>query len=162
MAVTTEKSTQLTAIDAGKRNYSSDYGGVDKTFDFDFTQSAAAGDATSTAELVRIPAGRWYVHLDRCYAAWSAFGTARTLDIGWAAYTAPDGTAVVADPNGFDDAIDVAAAGGAAMGSDASTTCPGKKKLFNSRDGVSIIATVAGGTIPAAATLIGKVGATSA
>jgi hypothetical protein len=154
MAVTNQKSVEVTAIDAGKKNAGVSYGGMLRKYDFTFVQATAAGDITSTAELIRLPPGRCEIILPLSYAQWSAFGAARLLDIGYAAYTGVDGVAVVAAPAAFDDDVDVAAAGGAVLGSDAAAAT-GKRFILQSRDGVSIIATVAGGTIIVGAALTG-------
>ena len=74
------------------------------------------------------------------------------LDVGWQAYTDLDGNAVVADPNGLADNIDVAAAGAKTV---TGTIGEDETKQFLSRDEIVIEATVAGGTIPAGATLNG-------
>jgi hypothetical protein len=74
---------------------------------FEATQGAAAGDATSTIGLCYIPAGRWRA-LGLALNC-SAFGTGRTLDVGYATYTNRDGTIVAADPDAFVTAKDVSA-----------------------------------------------------
>lgn len=150
---TTGYSTQVTKIINGLKNAGVDYGGNLKTFDFDYTQGSTAGTTGSTVELIRVPPGRWILHLDLSRVEWSAMGTGSTMDIGYSAYTAPDGTAVVADTDAFDDDVDVAALGNAIPGSDLAVNL-GKRKLLESRDGVTIIATIV--AIPAAAQLHGR------
>ena len=80
------------------------------------------------------------------YLANSAFGSSRVLDVGYEAYTQIDGTAVVTSATAFHDDLDVASQGA-------------RMTWFNtaldSKSGIVIKATVAGGTIPAAATLSG-------
>lgn len=115
---------------------------------FDFTQGAAAGDATSTQGLCYLPAGRWRIL--GAFIDTSAFGASRTLDIGWDAFTQHDGTAVVADPNGLVAAKDVSAAL-VAWGLNVATA----HVVLESRADVLIYSTVAGGTIPAGATIKG-------
>lgn len=123
-----------------------------RMYAFNFTQGAAAGDAGSTAKLIKLPAGRITLigSLSKLY--FSAFGTARVLDIGWTAYRDKSGTVVAADANDIDNDINVASAGSALLGT--ALTTNGLKE-FESSTGVDIVATVAGGTIPAAATLKG-------
>ena len=123
---------------------------------FNFTQGVAAGDIGSTADLVRLPAGRIVVFPKASLIQWSAFGAARTLDVGYASYTDEDGTTVVAAAAVWDDDVDVTAAGVAALGSDLAAATGGAYD-FKSDNGVKILATVAGGTIPAGATLKGYV-----
>lgn len=125
---------------------------------FNFLQGAAAGDIGSTAKLRRIPGGLVYFFPMESRITWEAFGAARLLDIGHEAFTKLDLSSQAASLALFDDDIDVSAAGGAAMGSDytqAVQANAGGFKKFESVDGVNIVATVAGGTIPAGTNLTG-------
>ncbi len=125
---------------------------------FNFVQGAAAGDATSTAKLLYLDPGRYRVYWKLSNIEWTAFGASRTLDIGHAAYVDETGTTVVADDNLADDNIDVSSAGAAAMGSDILAAATGGATEFRvGAGGLTILATVAGGTIPAAATLEGYI-----
>ena len=121
---------------------------------FEFTQSAAAGDATSTMTLGQLPPGRCVFFPKMSWLSWDAFGASRVLDIGHAAYTGEDGVAVVAATNKWDDNIDVSSAGGAAMGSDL-VIADAAGTEFKSAAGVNIVANVAGGTIPAGTKIFG-------
>ncbi len=155
MAVTNENSVQIGKLLAGAiKNLTTDMLGRMRKIRFDFVQGAAAGDATSTVSLVILPKGRNRIYLRDCIIAFSAFGAARTLDIGYAAYTDRDGNAVAAAPAAFVDDLDVSAAGTSSFAGEVGGE---ESFLFESRDSVTIIATVAGGTIPAAATLNGDV-----
>jgi hypothetical protein len=149
MAVTTLKSTQLTTIDAGKKLDAADYAGSLMPLNFDFTQTPV-GDAASTVELVRIPPGKYILLGWLSFIAADAFGAARVLDIGWNAYIdGADGTTVVAaSAAGINNDIDVSGATNTVGLGLALAAGLGRRKLFNSRNGVTIIATVAGGTIP--------------
>ncbi|MEQ8246086.1 MAG: hypothetical protein RID42_00245 [Alphaproteobacteria bacterium] len=154
MAVTTQKSAQVTAIDAGSGALDlNKYGASLRKLEFDFAQSGA-GDAGSLASLVALPAGKVTVVLPLSRIAFSALGAARTMDLGWLAYTAPDGTAVAADPNGLDDGVDVSAAGAVVPGG---TVGGAETYTFESQAGVTLTAQVNDGTIPDAATLDGYV-----
>lgn len=159
MAVTTEKSTQYTiqtATNSDNRNPSHDYGGNLAIFFFTFTQGVAAGDIGSIAQLFKLPPGkfRYLGHLSR--VVHSAFGTARTLDIGFTtAFTKADGTAVSADEAALHTAADVSAAGSFQPVDELLAAGEGGTYLFDSREGVIVEAQVEGGTIPAAATLDG-------
>ena len=154
MAVTTEKSDQITNQEASPPVMS----GVDtlrgklKILRFTFTQGTAAGDATSTMELVKVPAGVVRVFLALSRITTSAFGAARTLDIGWQAYTDTNDAAVAADPNGLDDGVDVSAA---VSYNPIGTVGEDETYLFESNGGVTIEAQVNDATIPAAATING-------
>lgn len=159
MAVTTEVSTQLTNVAAGKKLQTPvDLGSMYIIF-FDFTQGAAAGDIGSTVGVGDLPAGRWHFIGDLSQLHCDAFGAARTLDFGWAAYIdgADNITTVVADDNGLDDDVDVSAAlaAGSKLGT-ALAAGTGRRKLFNvGVGGVRLFFTVAGGTIPAATKING-------
>ena len=117
---------------------------------FNFTQSGA-GSAASIARLYRLPAGKVMLCCGQSQVKTSAFGSSRVLDIGYAQYIGQTGAVVSADPDAINNDIDV---------SGAATTIPGAALAdgtitFNSRAGVTLIATVAGGTIPDAATIQG-------
>lgn len=158
MAVTAEKSTQITNGEAKPPVMLEprDSHGRLRVAKFDFTQGAAAGDATSTADLVKLPPGKIRVLGSLSKICFSAFGAARTLDVGYTAHTDSNGTTVVAAAAAFCSAVDVSAAGSAvldeAIAAGADTTA-----TFDSRSGVTLQAKVAGGTIPAAATLKGYI-----
>lgn len=113
---------------------------------------AAGGAADDTLTMFLLPAGsvRLFLPLSRLY--FSAFGAARTLDLGWSAYADVNGATVAADEDGLDAAIDISAAGSVNPGG---TVGKGETFRFNSRDGVVLLAKVEGGTIPAAAELDG-------
>lgn len=125
---------------------------------FTFTQSGA-GNAGSTATLIQLQKGRYRIFPRSSYINWTAFGASRLLDIGLSAYTAEDGSTVAIAAARFDDDVDVSAAGGAFMGSDLSAADSiGVDVLVggtSNTDGVAILATVAGGTIPDGAVLRG-------
>ena len=160
MAVTTQYSTQYGGVgdtpSVASIPPSSDVG-CKKAYWFDHVQSGA-GDATSTVDLVLLPAGKYRILLAESQIEWTAFGAARTLDIGHPAYTNSDGTAVAASLALYDDDVDVSSAGQAAIGSDYVTATLAKKAkghYIDSLNGVTIRATVAGGTIPDLAELHG-------
>lgn len=157
MAVTTEYSaeyTNMTAKPPVLADAAVSYGKL-RLLQFTFTQGAAAGDAGSSAALVKLPAGKVALIGALSRIECSAFGAARTLDIGWDAYKDKNGTAVVADDNGLTDNLDVSAAAAADLTQLA--VLGGGIKVFESLNGVVLRATVAGGTIPIAATLKGYV-----
>ena len=112
----------------------------------DFAQGATAGDATSAQRLVKLPAG--HLKIIGIYLANSAFGASRTLDVGYEAYKSLAGSDVVASSQAFWATLDVAAAGGRFVWFNTA--------LDNS-SGLVIASAVAGGTIPANATLTGYV-----
>lgn len=152
MAVTNESSPQAKAI-LGTGPKLAAYKDMASLLcqNFNFTQGAAAGDATSTARLFKIPAGIYRLHRGLSTIWFSAFGAARVLDIGWEAYVDKDGTVVGANAAGLNDDIDVELAGTAFIGA---AIAVGYKD-FESRAGVWIVATVAVDTIPAGTTLDG-------
>jgi hypothetical protein len=153
MAVSSEKSVQMDRLDAipPEANPVHEWRGKKRILYFSHTQ-AVAGDAASIQSLAKLPQGSVRVIADESRVYFSAFGASRVLDIGFAAYTNLDGEAVAADPDFFATDVDVSAAGSALL-SEASAKLP----LFESLDGVEIESVVAGGTIPAAATLEGYI-----
>lgn len=156
MAITTQDSTQIanTAAEPRVKNPTTDAHGRLRFARFSFAQSGA-GDAGSIARLVRLPKGKVRVILPLCRVAHSAMGAARTMDLGWQAHKADDGSGDVAgDPNGLDDGVDVAAAGAVVPGG---TLGGDETRLFESLDGVVLTAQINDGTIPDAATLAGHI-----
>ena len=142
MGVTTQESSLVANATAGTFNSSVDGGGRVHASYFSHTQDGA-GDATSSVALVKLPAGRvrLMLGLSMLHVDWTT-GSA-TLDLGWDAYVGLDGVAVVADPNGLIDGLDVDTAG-RYSGEDlvtAITDQDGGTKLFTSQAGVTIRAT---------------------
>ncbi len=154
MAVTQEKSDQITNTEAKPfvALNTTDHHGKDRKSFFGFTQSAAAGDAGSLVETIILPAGRVRLYLLNSRFTVSAYGAARTMDLGWLAYKDLDGVAVVADPNGLHDGEDVSGATSFIPGGTVGVT---ETFLFESQGGVTLTAQVNDDTIPAAATLDG-------
>jgi hypothetical protein len=145
MATTAQKSDFQTNVDATPRVMNK-RGGILKCQHVKHTQSGA-GDATSTIDLWTIPGGATLLtqlssirHTD--------FGTGVTLDIGWTAYTKPDGTSATADPDGLVEDIDVSTA--ASLGKPLSNgTAIGAAGYYKEFEGPALIqATVVGGAIP--------------
>lgn len=147
MTVTTQSSSQITNTDAVPRvlNASYDAGGRVRCTAFNFTQSGA-GDATSTATLCDLPAGK--IRILEIVSKTSAFGASRVCDIGHTGWTKQDGTAQAAVANAYADDIDV---------SSAATTRTHVNTVIDGKTGTRLIAAVAGGTIPDGATINGYV-----
>jgi len=152
MAVEALKSKQIINRDAGVLTDS--YEGKGRLFVLRSSPpvagSYAAGDANSTIHLVHLPAGKYTLLGDLSRVRHSAFATARTLDIGWAAYTTQAGVAVAADEDGIHSAADVAAAG---VFTPLDELGVSGMKLFDSRDGVDIVAKVEAAGLGAGETL---------
>lgn len=108
---------------------------------FNHTQSGT-GDATSTVNLVKLPAGRVRVisGLSRAYINWTT-GSA-TLDLGHRAYTGLDGVAVPEALAAIISALDVDAVGYRSLESDVTALLAalGGTMEFTSKDGVIICA----------------------
>lgn len=158
MAVTTEKSTQVTNMEAvpSVRLNAGELHGRMRIARFTFTQGAAAGDANSTADLVKLPPGKNITlikSLSRVVC--SALGASRVLDIGHTGYTNVDGTAVAAAADILLDGGDVSAAANLIMGVGTNALTANDAVVFNNKTGVTLQGKVTGGTIPAAATLNG-------
>ena len=150
MAVTNENSNLMANVAASPPVLND--GSVDGTTKiWTFTQGAAAGDDLSTARLFVLKANE-VLSTHTMSVAFSAFGAARTLNIGHEAYTVPGSTETAADPNAIADGIDVSAAGRAVV-ADAPTSNLDSFGPFNVD--IVIVAQVDGGTIPAAATING-------
>jgi len=153
MAVVDQDSTQIANESATPpvKNDSCDDRGRLRVKRFDLVQSGA-GDATSIQSVFKIPPGKVNIHLALSRIAFSAFGASRVLDIGHSGYTEPDGDVIAAADAAFANDIDVSGAGNANP-----TGVVGGDEIFqvNSKNGTTIICTVAGGTIPDAATLDG-------
>lgn len=153
MAVTTEGSVEYgyeTSTPPTIQEANVSYGKL-RALKFTFTQGGSAGDANSYARLRKLPPGKITIMTGLSYVEHSAFGSDRTLDVGYEAYTAPDGTAVVADEDALHSAQAVASAGNF----NPTDEVAGRMLTLNSRDGIVISAKCEGGTLPAAATLKG-------
>lgn len=139
MAVTTQNSTEYAKVvnATGKLEPNEQFGRVRVAY-FAHNQSGA-GDATSSAALCKLPAGkiRLLASQSKAYVNWTT--ASATLDLGWDAYTDLNGTAVAADANGIDDGVNVDTAGFQTFGS--ALTATGGTKVFESQEGVVIRAT---------------------
>ena len=137
MAVTTQYSSEYDASQISEtRNLNTDeqHGRVRVAY-FKHTQSGA-GDATSSAAIVRLPAGRvrLLARNSDAYVNWTT--ASATLDVGYDAYTDIDGTAVAASVDGIDNGVSVDTAGFQSLGS--GLTATGGTKVFESPNGVVI------------------------
>lgn len=152
MAITIEYSTEYTNGEITKppvMNHTTEQHGRIRFARATFVQGAAAGDIGSIQTLLRLPSGRVRIlgHMSRLIT--SAFGASRTLSLGYGAYTNVDGVAVAASTNALANALDVSAAAANTL----VTATGAGDNLFLSQGGVVIAASVAGGTIPVAATV---------
>lgn len=156
MAVTIQKSTEITNQEASPIVLASPdvNTGKVRVETFSFTQATANGDAGSYAYLVNLPAGKVKVILPLSRIAFSAFGAARTLDLGWLAYEDKDGATVVADPNGLDDGVDISSAGSV---NPSGTVGGAETYTFESKSGVTLSAQINGDTLVVGNTLKGYI-----
>jgi hypothetical protein len=157
MALTYEKSDLCTNTDAVPvvMNDPSKGGSVAKPIVFSFTQGAAAGDANSLAYLCDVPPGVRVLMQDS-FVKTSAFGAARTLDIGFVGYTKTDGTAVTGVADKFLDGADVSAGGTFVLG--VGTNAEPISHMFDSgvKEGaIRLVAKCLVDTLPAGATIKG-------
>lgn len=145
MTVTTQKSTEYTNVTATpvvNLGPTEMHGRVRVAY-FTHDQSGA-GEATSSVALCKLPAGKVRLLLGSSfmYVNWTT--ASATLDLGWDAYTAQDGTTTDADPNGLIDGLDVDTVG-LRSGEDLVTLSAvqvlGGAYTFESREGVVIRAT---------------------
>lgn len=162
MAVTTEDSDQIVKMEAlpPTRLRADELGGRMRIARFEFTQGAAAGDANSLVNLVKIPAGKSVMILKNLSRiTCSAFGAGRTIDIGHTGYTNTDGTAVSADADILLDGGDLETAALLALGVGTAAGPASLNDAFeiDAKSPVTIQAIILGDTIPALATLNGYI-----
>lgn len=161
MAVTAEKSSQITNMEASPAVMirPSDLAGRVRVARFQFTQGADVGDAPSTMDLVKIQGGAQGLTILKGMSriVCSAFGASRVLDIGHTGYTKHDGTVVAADADILLDGADISAIASLPLG--VGTNALGTDDSFDidSINEVTIQGVVAGGTIPAGATINGEI-----
>jgi len=150
MAVTTQNSTEYgnTVAVPVVFNSTSDMHGRVRIAHFTCTQSGV-GDATSSVALFKLPAGKVRLLMPTFWAYINWTTASATLDLGWDAYTAQDGTTTAADPNGLIDGLDVDTVGAfsgyneefiSTIGTGL-TALNGYTVTFESKDGVLIRAT---------------------
>lgn len=150
-----EQMAKLRAVPAIPLNVDESHGKI-RTCRFDYTQ-VAEGAIGTVIELMKFPAGRIRFLGRESNLYHSALGTGVTLDIGWAAYTAFDGSTVAADPDGLDDGLDVAAAGVKRLGSVAAVLAEAESVAAESQEGIILTGTIGVAVIPAAGKLKGYV-----
>jgi len=140
MAITTQKSDQLTNLDASPsviENSHNLHGRLRVAY-FKHTQSGT-GDAGSSFEAVRLPPGKVRILGSLCNLQVSVAASTPTIDVGWDAYTDLDGTAVAADPDGIVDGMSVTTNVGKDLVGTATTgVLGGATMAFESQDAVSI------------------------
>lgn len=112
---------------------------------FDFAQSGAGADG-DTVTLCKLPGGT--LRVIGVQFTNSALGASRVVKIGHTGYTNLSNAAVAADDDAFLANTSVAAAG--------STNAVVASKI-SSKTGLTVRATITGGTIPDAATLNGQI-----
>lgn len=143
MAVTTQNSTEYgnsVAVPVVNNNTTEAHGRIRLMF-FTCLQDGA-GDATSSVVLGKLPPGRVRVlaSLSRAYVNWTT--SSATLDLGWDAYTAMDGSTTAADPDGLINGLSVDTVGFQTLeGAIAANLLTGGTYLFETKGGVVIRAT---------------------
>lgn len=118
---------------------------------FNLDAVAVAGDANTTIELCKLPPGPVRVIPELSRVKNSAFGASRVLKIGHRAYQNRDNPSlaqIAEDDDAFGSALDMATATTQKVGS-------AVKFDVYSKEGITVFATVTGGTIPVGATLDG-------
>lgn len=133
------KSNQIKEVEEGKINAGVDKSKLRMAF---FKVVAEEGD--TTAELVKLP-GKCRVVCGLSNIKHTALGA--TLNVGYAAYTKVDGTAVEASANGLGAALATSSAGTHALNAG----------IFVDFEGKSEIKVTAAGTLPANAVLEGYI-----
>jgi len=159
MAVTTQNSTEHTNATATPPTMAQPTEAAGRLRVMFFTHDQdGAGDATSSVALGRLPGGRVRIlsSLSRAYVNWTT-GSA-TLDLGWDAFTAIDGTTTAADPNGLIDGLNVDTVGYQTLeGALAGVKATGGTHVFESKDGVVIRATSQDTAIASGDDLVGYI-----
>lgn len=120
--------------------FGTNFHGILRVARFDKTNLAADTDTNSIINLAQLPPGRVLLLGRLCRIYHNLTTGSQLLNIGWAAYTDIDGSAVNASVAGLDADIDVDTAGsidgiGTVLAATSSQT-----KLFESRSGVTITA----------------------
>lgn len=113
-----------------------------------FTAAGFTTAATGDLSLLTLPPGRLRIRLDLSRVKCPAGTTNADLDIGFAAYTKPDGTTQTAQANGLADSLDV---GGGALDQNLSA---GTVSLVDSASGVDVVASFDTANSPASGTLL--------
>lgn len=152
MAVTNEKSTQVTNLTASPVVLppADEYMGRVRYALGQFVQGAAIGDANSTIDLVQVPPGARICPQSQIFT--DALLTGRTLDVGHTAHTQADGTAVAAAVDKFIDGLDVSSAVLNAPFGTGTNGTDDFQFVEEIKEGFALIqAKVLGGTIAAAA-----------
>ena len=96
----TTKSTQITNEDATPRVINSG-GSYKYAIHWDYTVAALALVTTDVVELCKIPAGARVLLGESYFNVSATTGASTTIDIGYKAYTAVDGTTTAADVDGL-------------------------------------------------------------
>lgn len=107
----------------------------------------AAGAGTGEINMLVLPPGRIRTLPNLSRLATSQFAASSTVDVGFRAYTEPDGDAITEDDNAWEDNRDTASGVTDAVlefGGDGSTTAPVE---FNSRAGIIVFVSVDSGNI---------------
>lgn len=158
MAVLALRSVQepvTSGVSQGPRLYAFDQIAKERITYGNLAAVAVAGDIGTTIDLVRLPQGRVRLLPYKSYLWCSAFGVARTLDLGFRAYYGSDGKTLVAEAGTqLKAAKDVS---GALAASQIDTTSHidfySQGSSDDKQKGPILFGTVGGGTIPIGATL---------
>ena len=130
------------------------YQNMNPLFAYRFALTAAAGIDGEVINLRFLPPGRFVVYPRLSYLQIDALGAARVIAIGTAAYTDEAGNAVGAAASAYDTGVSVASAVNLQLGSSVAAGTGGIFE-YNSRSGITIQATITGGTVPAASKING-------
>jgi hypothetical protein len=148
---TTEYSKDLDPRTAGALSV---YQGMAPLFAYRFSLTAAAGIDGEVINLRFLPPGRFTVYPRLSYLQIDALGASRVMAVGTAAYTDEAGNAVGAAASAWDSAISVASAVNLQLGASVAAGTGGVFE-YNSRSGITIQATITGGTVPVSSKING-------
>lgn len=150
MAVLALKSAQLVraAADNPRLYPTEDHGKFRQQYANFVNDSGAAGDAGSTVDLFVLPPGKLSLRPLMAALRCSAFGASRVVKIGHRKYYKSSTEEIAEDDDAFSTGLDISAA--ALVTNPYGTQL--KYDLYSMR-GITVYATVTGGTIPTNATL---------
>jgi hypothetical protein len=127
-------------------------GAVLRALRWQLPATLVVGDAGTTIRICTLPQrGRYCSQLSKL--GWKGFGVGRTVDLGWLAYTRPDGVAVPANPTGLGTGLSVVADGRSFHDAFPTSSVDEWEAVV----AVDLILTVRGDTIPVGTTMGGLV-----
>lgn len=145
MATYNSDQLKITYDEPGSFVDSSEHGARLRILHWSFTNDTGAALPAGDILIAKLPAGRMRVLTGIGGFNNTALGTGRTLALGYTAHTDKNGDAVAEDLDAFKTVTSVATAATALVALNAADN---GSWFFNAREGVDVVATIAGGDIP--------------